>query len=59
MQNKNLKKLDNIVHNLSEKECESLREMLQRRESVDGSRGNVYQVLFNFLLKNEFLNINR
>ena len=58
MQSKNLKKLDKIVHNLSEIKHEILREMLQRGELLCGSKGNVYQVFFHFLLKNEFLNIN-
>ena len=54
-----MKKVDKIVHNLSEKEHERFREMLQREELLGGSKGNVYQVFFQFLLKNEFLNINR
>ena len=58
MQSKNLKKLDKIVHNLSEKENESLREMMQRGELLSGSKGNVYQVFFQFSLKNDFFNIN-
>ena len=37
----NLKKLDNIVHNLSEKEHEIFMEMLQREELLGGSKGNV------------------
>ena len=57
-QSKKLKKLDKIDHNLSEKKCESLREMLQREELLGGSKGNVYQAFLQFLLKNEFLNIN-
>ena len=59
MQSKNLKKLDKIVHNLSEKECERFREMFQRNKLLDGSKGNAYDVFFQFLLKNEYLNINR
>ena len=51
MQSKNLKKLDKIVHNLSEKERESLREMFQRGELLGGSKGNAYKVFFHFLLK--------
>ena len=43
---KNLKKLDKIVHNIGEKENESLREMFKRRELLSGSKGNVYQVFF-------------
>ena len=58
-QRKNLKKLDKIIHNPSEKEHESLMETLQRGELLDGSKGNVYQVYYHFLLKkDEFLNIN-
>ena len=45
MQRKKLKKPDKIIHNLSEKEHENLREMLQRKELLAGSKGNVYQVL--------------
>lgn len=52
-----MKKFDKIVHNLSEKECDSLRKMFQRQEILGGSKGNVYQVFFQFLIKNEFLNI--
>ena len=51
MWRKKLKKLDKIVHNLSEKECERFMEMLQREELLGGSKGNVYQVFFQFLLK--------
>ena len=46
MQRKNLKKLDHIVHNLSEKECESLKKMLKIGELICGSKGNVYKVFF-------------
>ena len=59
MQSKNLKKLDKIIHNLSEKERERFRKTLQRDELLGGSKGNVYDVFFRFLLKNEFLNINQ
>ena len=59
MQRKNLKKLDKIIHNLSEKECDNFREMLQREELLSGSKSNVYEVFFQFLLKNNFPNINR
>ena len=51
MHSKNLKNLDKIVHNLSIKENESLNETLQRGELLGGSKGNVYQVFFQFLLK--------
>ena len=36
-----LKKLDKIIHNLSDKECEKLREMLKRGKLLGGSKGNV------------------
>ena len=56
MQSKKFKKLNKIVHNLSEKECESLMEMLQRGELLGRLKGNVYQFFFHFLLKkNDFL----
>ena len=41
-QNKNLNKIDKIVHNLSEKDYERFMEMLQREELFDGSKGNLY-----------------
>jgi hypothetical protein len=59
MHSKKLKKLNMIVNNLSEKECERLREMFQRGDLLGGSKGNVYQVFLWFLLKNKFPNINR
>ena len=43
MEIKKLKKLNKIVHNISEKECEILRGMLLRRELLGGSKGNIYQ----------------
>lgn len=49
---KNLKKLNKIVHNLSEKEHE-FREMLQREELLGGSKVNVYEFFFKFLLRND------
>ena len=58
MQRKKSKKLNKFVHNLSEKEHESLSEMFQRVELLGRSKGNVYQVFFRFLLENKFLNIN-
>ena len=33
--------------------------MFQRGELLGGPKGNLYQVFFQFLLKNEILNINR
>ena len=52
MQSKNLKKLDKVIHNISEKESERLRETFQTRKLLlGGSKGNVYQVFFHFLLK--------
>ena len=41
MQRKKLKKLNKIVHNLSEKECERVKEMFQREELLGRSKGNV------------------
>ena len=58
MQIKKLKKLDKIVHNPSEKKCERFMEIFQIEELLGWSKCNVYQVFFQFLLKNEFLNIN-
>jgi hypothetical protein len=43
MQRKNLKKLDNIVHNLSGKMCKRFMEMLQRGE-LGGSKGDQHEV---------------
>ena len=51
MKRKKLKKLEKIVLNLSEKEHEILRETLQRGKLLGGSKGNVYQIFFLFLLK--------
>ena len=51
MQRKKLKKLDKIVHNLSQKEHESFREILQRDELLGGSKGNVYEIFFHILFK--------
>ena len=51
MHSKILKKLDKIVHNLSEKERESLKEMLQRGELLGGSKGNVYPIFLPFFIK--------
>ena len=45
MQSKKLKKLEKIVHNLSEKNV-TFREILQREELLVGSKGNVYEVFF-------------
>jgi hypothetical protein len=58
MQRKNLKKLNKIVHNISEKEHERFREMLQREELLDGSNDNVREVFLLVFTKTEFLNIN-
>ena len=55
---KKLNKLNKIVHNISEKKHERFREILQREELLGGSKGNVYQLFFEFYYKNEFLNIN-
>ena len=48
MQSKKLKKLDNIIYNMSEKECEFFKKMLQRDELLGGWKVNVYEVSFNF-----------
>ena len=40
MQSKNFKRLDNIVRNLTEKEHESFREMLQKDYLLGGPKGN-------------------
>ena len=60
IQRKNLKRLNTIICNLNENERESFRKMLQKNDLLGGSKGNdVHEVFFHFLLKNEFLNINR
>ena len=46
-----LKKLNKIVHSLSENESETLRETLLRGELLGGSKGKVYKVFLWFLLK--------
>ena len=51
-QSKTLNKLDKIVHNLSDKKNERLREMLQRGELLGVSKGIVYQIFLYLLLKN-------
>ena len=51
-------KFDKIIHNLSEKECKRFRKMLQIEELLGGSKGNVDELFFQFLLKNKFININ-
>jgi hypothetical protein len=43
MSNKNLKKLDKIVRNLSAKERKIFMKMLQREE-IGGSKGNQHEV---------------
>ena len=46
-----MNKLDKIVHNISEKEHERLREMLERGELLGGSKGNACHIFLRFLLK--------
>ena len=41
MQSKSIERLDNIFHNLSEKEHEIFMEILQKEKLLGGSKGNV------------------
>ena len=56
-ESKNLKKLNKIVCNLSEKECKIFMEMLQREELLGGSKDNEHEVFLSLFTKIEFLNI--
>ena len=59
MQNKNLKKLDKIVNNLSGNNRKRFMKMLQIEELLGGSKCNAHEVFLSFFTKIEFLNINR
>ena len=60
MQSKNLKRLDKIVRNLNEKECERFRKMLLKDGLLGGSKCNdhVHDFLLLLLLKINFLTLN-
>ena len=53
LESKNLKKLNKIVCNLSEKQHESSKEMLQKEDLLGGSEGNdhVHEVFFSLFIK--------